>query len=82
MDQDQHALFRMSSEIEVIVCYCLKCGVKLGSFDNSWEGLGKTYYIPNVTRDASGFKGVGTINIANGPTQVGTVIENRCVLFM
>ncbi|KAI9650984.1 hypothetical protein NHQ30_001021 [Ciborinia camelliae] len=66
----------MSPELEVIVCYCLKCGLKVGSFDNSWEGLGKTYYMPKITRDATGLKGVGTIKLAAGPTQVGTIIEN------
>ncbi|KAF7937037.1 hypothetical protein BELL_0174g00150 [Botrytis elliptica] len=66
----------MSSDAEVIICYCLKCGLKVGSFDNSWEGLGKTYYIPKVIRDATGLKGVGSAKLATGPAQVGTVIEN------
>ncbi|TGO32818.1 hypothetical protein BHYA_0287g00120 [Botrytis hyacinthi] len=66
----------MSSDAEVIICYCLKCGLKVGSFDNSWEGLGKTYYIPKVVRDATGLKGVGSIKLATGPAQVGTIIEN------
>ncbi|TGO55515.1 hypothetical protein BCON_0091g00320 [Botryotinia convoluta] len=66
----------MSSDAEVIICYCLKCGLKVGSFDNSWEGLGKTYYIPKVIRDATGLKGVGSIKRATGPAQVGTIIEN------
>ncbi|KAF7945448.1 hypothetical protein EAE96_010222 [Botrytis aclada] len=66
----------MSSDAEVIICYCLKCGLEVGSFDNSWEGLGKTYYIPKVTRDATGLKGVGSIKLATGPAQVGTIIEN------
>ncbi|TGO30161.1 hypothetical protein BPAE_0007g00380 [Botrytis paeoniae] len=66
----------MSSDAEVIICYCLKCGLKVGSFDNSWEGLGKTYYIPKVIRDATGLKGVGSIKLATGPAQVGTIIEN------
>ncbi|TGO07090.1 hypothetical protein BTUL_0333g00040 [Botrytis tulipae] len=66
----------MSSDAEVIICYCLKCGLKVGSFDNLWEGLGKTYYIPKVVRDATGLKGVGSIKLATGPAQVGTIIEN------
>ncbi|TEY75930.1 hypothetical protein BOTCAL_0062g00030 [Botryotinia calthae] len=66
----------MSSEAEVIICYCLKCGLEVGSFDNSWEGLGKTYYIPKVIRDATGLKGIGSIKLAVGPAQVGTIIEN------
>ncbi|KAF7914264.1 uncharacterized protein EAF01_000670 [Botrytis porri] len=66
----------MSSDAEVIICYCLKCKLKVGSFDNSWEGLGKTYYIPKVIRDATGLKGVGSIKLATGPAQVGTIIEN------
>ncbi|KAF7934136.1 uncharacterized protein EAE97_008496 [Botrytis byssoidea] len=66
----------MSSDAEVIICYCLKCGLKVGIFDNSWEGLGKTYYIPKVVRDATGLKGVGSIKLATGPAQVGTIIEN------
>ncbi|KAA8564657.1 hypothetical protein EYC84_011564 [Monilinia fructicola] len=69
----------MSPEHEVIICYCIKCGLELGSFDNSWEGLGKTYYIPKVTRGIKGFKGVGTIKLANGLAQVGTVIENSAL---
>ncbi|KAB8292137.1 hypothetical protein EYC80_007880 [Monilinia laxa] len=69
----------MSLEHEVIICYCIKCGLELGSFDNSWEGLGKTYYIPKVTRGIKGFKGVGTIKLANGLAQVGTVIENSAL---
>lgn len=70
----------MSQDTEVIICYCLKCGLKLGSFDNSWEGLGKTYYIPKVIRDVAGFRAVGAIKPAVGPAQVGTTIENRYVL--
>ncbi|KAJ8061560.1 hypothetical protein OCU04_009372 [Sclerotinia nivalis] len=66
----------MSPDAEVIICYCLKCGVKLGGFENSWEGLGKTYYIPKVMKDVTGFKGVGAIKLSDGPLQVGTVIEN------
>ncbi|RAL66395.1 hypothetical protein DID88_006086 [Monilinia fructigena] len=69
----------MSLEHEVIICHCIKCGLELGSFDNSWEGLGKTYYIPKVTRGIKGFKGVGTIKLANGLAQVGTVIENSAL---
>ncbi|QSZ32913.1 hypothetical protein DSL72_002494 [Monilinia vaccinii-corymbosi] len=69
----------MSSEPEVIICYCLKCGLELGSFDNSWEGLGRTYYMPKVTRDLRGLKGVGAIKIANGQAQIGTVIENSAL---
>ncbi|KAF7854720.1 hypothetical protein EAF04_010289 [Stromatinia cepivora] len=76
LDPDQYTASKMSPDAEVIICYCLKCGVKLGGFENSWEGLGKTYYIPKVIKDATGFKGVGTIKLAAGPTQVGTVIEN------
>ncbi|EDN92020.1 predicted protein [Sclerotinia sclerotiorum 1980 UF-70] len=67
----------MSPDAEVIICYCLKCGVKLGGFGNSWEGLGKTYYIPKFIKDVTGFKGVGAIKLSDGPLQVGTVIENR-----
>ncbi|KAK8903151.1 hypothetical protein QC760_008633 [Botrytis cinerea] len=66
----------MSSEAEVVICYCLKCGFEVGSFDNSWEGLGKTYYIPKVIHDATGLKGIGSIKLAVGPAQVGTIIEN------
>ncbi|CAD6451652.1 e9a5ca29-f969-45f1-b345-d857e3ab81aa [Sclerotinia trifoliorum] len=66
----------MLPDAEVIICYCLKCGVKLGGFGNLWEGLGKTYYIPKVIKDVTGFKGVGAIKLSDGPLQVGTVIEN------
>ena len=77
----QYTASKMSSEAEVIICYCLKCGFEVGSFDNSWEGLGKTYYIPKVIHDATGLKGIGSIKLAVGPAQVGTIIENRYVLW-
>jgi hypothetical protein len=69
----------MSSAIYTVTCHCLQCKSVLGTFENSWEGIGKTYIIPSVVRSAVGLKGTGPIKQANAPVQVGTPVENRFV---
>ena len=70
---------KMPSEPETLTCYCLKCKWKLGSFQNTWDRLGKTYFIPRVTISTTGLKGAGPIKLANSATQIGTVVENRYI---
>ncbi|PQE04360.1 hypothetical protein CJF30_00010113 [Rutstroemia sp. NJR-2017a BBW] len=70
----------MSSAIYTVTCHCLHCKSVLGTFENSWEGIGKTYIIPSVVRSAVGLKGTGPIKQANAPVQVGTPVENRMQL--
>ncbi|KAM3074886.1 hypothetical protein ACMFMG_008299 [Clarireedia jacksonii] len=66
----------MSTEINTVTCHCLQCKSVLGTYENSWEGIGKTYIIPSVVINAIGLKGTGPIKQANTPVQIGTPVEN------
>ena len=61
-----------SDTTDTATCFC-KCKATLGSFDNTWKAIGKSYMSPLVTYNTDGLKLVGPVR----PGAPNTVVEGR-----
>ena len=58
--------------MEEVVCFCLKCNAELATFQNSFNGIGSTYFSPREppTGNVYGFEATGDIYQAASGSQV------------
>ncbi|KAL3417555.1 hypothetical protein PVAG01_10565 [Phlyctema vagabunda] len=60
--------------MDIVTCYCLKCEEQLGRFNNSWNGIGKTYFSPAdaayAVLGALGLEAIGEFRAAEPGTRI------------
>ena len=62
--------------MNVVTCYCSSCKAELGRFNNSWNGIGKTYFTPvYAPLSLKGLSVTGAVHEA----ATGSNLENRFV---